>query len=115
MTKAKTKTETLTVMCYFMKDLANIQKVFSSTNEEIRSIDFDRDTDDRHLDLTNPKFQGNKLERTTIRTGEVLDDWNISREYYLKKASTAHLLLDDLELVHERKWKDEVEVEELTA
>ena len=98
-----------------MKDLANIQKVFSSTNEEIRSIDFDRDMEERHLDLTNPKFQETKLERTTIRTSEVRDDWSISREYYMKKLKTDNLLIDDLELVYERKWKDEVEVEELTV
>jgi len=107
MTKAKTKTETLTVLSYFMEDLNSIQKVFKNSNEEIKSIDFTRDLKDRHLDLTATNFQDNSEEKTSIDTTEVVDGWRINREYNLKSIITKNLVMEDLELVALRKWKEE--------
>ena len=107
MTKAKTKTETLTILSYFMEDLNSIQKVFSSTNEEIKSIDFTRDVEDRHLDLTATNFQDSSEERTEITTTEVVDGWRINRDYNLTSTITKNLLKDNLELVALRKYKEE--------
>ena len=107
MTKAKTKTETLTILSYFMDDLNSIQKVFSSTNEEIKSIDFTRDVEERHLDLTDRDFQDSPEERTEITTTEVVDGWRINRDYNLTSTITKNLLKDNLELVALRKYKEE--------
>ena len=107
MTKAKTKTETLTILSYFMEDLNSIQKVFSSTNEEIKSIDFTRDVEDRHLDLTATNFQDSSEERTEITTTAVEDGWRINRDYHLTSTITRNLVLEDLELVALRKYKEE--------
>ena len=107
MTKAKTKTETLTVLSYFMEDLNSIQKVFSSTNEEIKSIDFTRDVEDRHLDLTATNFQDSSEERTEINTVEISDGWRINRGYILKKLNTNNLIMDDLDLIYLNKYKEE--------
>tara|TARA_B100001057_G_scaffold74419_1_gene68963 strand:- start:1021 stop:1347 length:327 start_codon:yes stop_codon:yes gene_type:complete len=107
MTKAKTKTETLTILSYFMDDLNSIQKVFSSTNEEIKSIDFTRDVEDRHLDLTATNFQDSSEERTEITTTAVEDGWRINRDYHLTSTITRNLVLEDLELVALRKYKEE--------
>ena len=107
MTKAKTKTETLTVLSYFIEDLNCIQKVFENSNEEIRSVDFTRDVESRHLDLTATEFQDSSEERTEISTTEVVDGWRINRDYNLKSTITKNLLKDNLELVALRKWKEE--------
>ena len=107
MTKAKTKTETLTILSYFMDDLNSIQKVFSSTNEEIKSIDSTRDVEDRHLDLTATNFQDSSEERTEITTTAVEDGWRINRDYHLTSTITRNLVLEDLELVALRKYKEE--------
>tara|TARA_E500000318_G_scaffold102218_1_gene106361 strand:+ start:699 stop:1028 length:330 start_codon:yes stop_codon:yes gene_type:complete len=107
MTKAKTKTETLTVLSFFMEDLNSIQKVFENSNEEIKSVDFTRDFESRHLDLTATEFQDNSEERTEITTAEVVDGWRINRDYHLKSTITKNLLKDNLELVALRKWKEE--------
>ena len=107
MTKAKTKTETLTILSYFMDDLNSIQKVFSSTNEEIKSIDFTRDVEDRHLDLTATNFLDRSEERTEITTTAVEDGWRINRDYHLTSTITRNLVLEDLELVALRKYKEE--------
>jgi len=103
----KPKTETLTVLSYFMEDLNSIQRVFINSNEAIRSIDFSRDVKNRHLDLTEREFQENSEEKTSISTTEVVDGWRINREYNLKSTITKNLLKDNLELVALRKWKEE--------
>ena len=107
MTKAKTKTETLTILSYFMDDLNSIQKVFKNSNEEIKSIDFTRDVEDRHLDLTATNFQDSSDERTEITTTAVEDGWRINRDYHLTSTITRNLVLEDLELVALRKYKEE--------
>lgn len=107
MTKAKTKTETLTILSYFMDDLNSIQKVFKNSNEEIKSIDFTRDVEDRHLDLTATNFQDSSEERTEITTTAVEDGWRINRDYHLTSTITRNLVLEDLELVALRKYKEE--------
>ena len=107
MTKAKTKTETLTILSYFMDDLNSIQKVFENSNEEIKSIDFTRDVEDRHLDLTATNFQDSSEERTEITTTAVEDGWRINRDYHLTSTITRNLVLEDLELVALRKYKEE--------
>ena len=107
MTKAKAKTETLTVLSYFMEDLNSIQKVFENSNEEIKSIDFTRDFESRHLDLTDTDFQDSSEERTEITTTEIVDGWRIYRDYNLKSTITKNLLKDNLELIALRKWKEE--------
>ena len=107
MTKAKTKTETLTILSYFMDDLNSIQKVFENSNEEIKSVDFTRDVEDRHLDLTATNFQDSSEERTEITTTAVEDGWRINRDYHLTSTITRNLVLEDLELVALRKYKEE--------
>ena len=107
MTKAKTKTETLTILSYFMDDLNSIQKVFKNSNEEIKSVDFTRDVEDRHLDLTATNFQDSSEERTEITTTAVEDGWRINRDYHLTSTITRNLVLEDLELVALRKYKEE--------
>ena len=107
MTKAKTKTETLTILSYFMDDLNSIQKVFKNSNEEIKSIDFTIDVEDRHLDLTATNFQDSSEERTEITTTAVEDGWRINRDYHLTSTITRNLVLEDLELVALRKYKEE--------
>ena len=105
--KAKTKTETLTVLCYFIEDLNNLQKVFNIFIDIIWCIVFSRVVLDRHLDLTDREFQDDSEERTEINTVEISDGWRINRGYILKKLNTNNLIMDDLDLIYLNKYKEE--------
>ena len=62
---------------------------------------------DRHLDLTATNFQDSSEERTEITTTAVEDGWRINRDYHLTSTITRNLVLEDLELVALRKYKEE--------
>jgi len=102
------KTQEITILSYFLKDLEVIKNIFENTSETFDNISFRKIENDRFINLTDP----DTFKDTSIFTEELTEDGHrIYREYKLKDFiwSEKPSIENDLDLVLMKKeLKEEV-------
>jgi len=96
------KTQELTALSYFLKDLEVIKNIFENTSETFDNVSFTQIENDRYIHLTNP----DTFKDTSIFTVEFTEDGHrIYREYKIKDYfwSDEPSIENDLDLVYMKK------------
>ena len=96
------KTQEITVLSYFLKDLEVIKNIFENTSETFNNVSFTKIENDRYVNLTDP----DTFKDTSIFTEELTEDGHrIIREYKIKDFvwSDEPSIENDLDLVLMRK------------